>query len=60
MLPNDPYLLLSVINMKLRDFDGDFATLCDHEDVDGQALLDKLATIGYVYVKEQNQFRPAE
>ena len=54
MMPNDPVMLLSYVNLKLRDFYPSLDDLC--EDVDKQTVLDKLSTIGYVYNKERNQF----
>ena len=34
MIPNDPNILLSVINMKLRDFYSSLDKLCDDLDYD--------------------------
>ena len=56
MIPNDPAMLLSYVNLKLRDFYSSLDDLCDDEDVDKQTILDKLSTIGYVYNKDRNQF----
>ncbi|MDD6657890.1 MAG: DUF4250 domain-containing protein [Lachnospiraceae bacterium] len=56
MMPNDPVMLLSYVNLKLRDFYSSLDALCDDEDIDKQTVLDKLSTIGYVYNKERNQF----
>lgn len=56
MMPNDPVMLLSYVNLKLRDFYPSLDELCDDEGVDKQTVLDKLSTIGYVYNKDRNQF----
>lgn len=56
MMPNDPIMLLSYVNLKLRDFYSSLDDLCEDEDVDKQTILDKLATIGYVYNRDRNQF----
>lgn len=56
MLPKDPVMLLSYVNLKLRDYYGSLEDLCENEDVEKQALLDKLSGIGYVYNEEKNQF----
>lgn len=56
MMPYDPVMLLSYVNLKLRDFYPSLDDLCDDEDVDKQTVLDKLSTIGYVYNKDRNQF----
>ena len=55
-LPNDPILLLSVVNMKLRDFYKDLDTLCQEMSVDKTKLIDKLADIDYEYDAKTNQF----
>lgn len=52
----DPVMLLSFVNLKLRDFYGDLETLCEEEDLDCKELTDKLASIGYRYDKSRNQF----
>lgn len=56
MAPNDPVMLLSYVNLKLRDYYKNLDDLCENEDMDKQALLDKLTGIGYVYKEENNQF----
>ncbi|MCI8520319.1 MAG: DUF4250 domain-containing protein [Clostridia bacterium] len=56
MLPNDPIILLSVVNTKLRDFYSDLDEMCDDLQIDREELESKLASVGYKYRKEQNQF----
>ena len=56
MIPKDPVMLLSFINLKLRDFYSSLEALCDDLDVDAKEITDKLASINYHYNKEQNQF----
>ena len=56
MLPKDPVMLLSYVNLKLRDYYSSLEDLCENEDIEKQALLDKLSGIGYVYNEEKNQF----
>ena len=56
MLPNDPHLLVSVINMKLRDFYASLDALCDDLDEDKASVIAELNEIGYRYDKERNQF----
>ena len=56
MLPKDPAMLLSFVNMKLRDFYGNLEVLCDELDVNRQDIAEKLTEIGYHYDKERNQF----
>lgn len=56
MIPKDPAMLLSFINLKLRDFYSSFEALCDDLDADAEEITDKLASIDYYYNKEKNQF----
>lgn len=56
MLPNDPIIMLSVLNTKLRDFYGSLDELCDDLELNKSEIENKLAAIGYKYQKERNQF----
>jgi hypothetical protein len=56
MIPVDPYMLLSYINLKLRDFYESPEILCDDLNIDRQELEDKLSSINYHYSEENNQF----
>lgn len=55
-LPNNPYVLLSIINMKLRDFYSSIDALCDDLDENKEEIDNILNSIGYFYSKENNQF----
>ena len=55
-LPNDPIILLSVINTKLRDRYKDIDELCQDLSVDKDDLFAKLNNIDYVYDYKCNQF----
>lgn len=55
-IPNDPIILLSYINTKLRDDYPSLAALCDDLNIDEPTLKAKLATIGYVYDPKLNKF----
>ena len=55
-LPRDPYMLLSVVNMKLRDFYPSLDALCDDLDVAVQDVAEPLETAGYHYDRQQNAF----
>ena len=55
-LPNDPYMLLSMINMKLRDFYPDLDALCEDMNVDKEELCSKLKAARFEYSKENNNF----
>ena len=56
MLPSDPYMLLSAVNMKLRDGNSSLEDLCADEDVSLEELVEKLQKIGYSYDEEQRKF----
>lgn len=56
MLPNDPVMLLSVVNTKLRDEYSGLSDLCISMDVKETCLTEKLASIGYYYDEIRNQF----
>lgn len=56
MIPKDPVMLLSFVNLKLRDFYGSLDALCEELELDREELLKKLAAIDYHYDKERNQF----
>ena len=56
MIPKDPVMLLSFINLKLRDYYSSFEALCEDLDVDGEEIVNKLAGINYQYDVYQNQF----
>lgn len=55
-LPQDPMILLSFINMKLRDFYPTLDALCEDMNVDKEEILNKLAAFGFEYSEEQNKF----
>lgn len=57
MLPNDPFMLLSIINLKLRDFYDSLESLCDDLNINKSELVEKLSKIGYSYNKLENQFK---
>ncbi len=56
MIPKDPAMLLSFINLKLRDYGKDLAGICEELDVRQEELEEKLAGIDYYYDREKNQF----
>ena len=56
MIPKDPVMLLSVLNLKLRDFYKSDEEMYEDLDLDRKEIEEKLAGIGYTYDKERNQF----
>ena len=55
-LPQDPMMLLSMINMKLRDEYGSLDELCDDMNIDRDELCHRLAAAGFEYSKQTNKF----
>ena len=55
-LPNDPMILFSVLNMKLRDFYPSLDALCDDMDEDKQRILALMAQAGFRYDEARNAF----
>ena len=55
-LPNDPMLLLSVVNTKLRDFYPSLEAFCEDMCIDQEALIEKLKGIDYEYDESRRQF----
>ena len=56
MLPNDPMILLSYVNTKLRDEYDSLAAFCEDLDLDEAVLKEKLAAVGFVYDAGRNRF----
>ncbi len=56
MIPKDPVMLLSYVNLKLRDFNTSLDALCEDLDADRNEIVEKLAGIDYHYDEEKNQF----
>ncbi len=55
-LPNDPIILLSVVNTRLRDYYSSLDEFCAAEDIDRKTLEKKLLSVGYTYNALTNQF----
>ncbi|EGQ9965912.1 DUF4250 domain-containing protein [Vibrio cholerae] len=54
----DPIMLMSIINMKLRDdFGGDLDKFVNYFDIDRSALEAKLASAGFEFLPQVGQFR---
>ena len=56
MFPQDPVILLSYVNTKLRDEYPSLDELCAALDADREELVQKLEGINYRYSLERNQF----
>lgn len=55
-LPQDPIMLYSVINTKLRDFYPSLDALCEDVGLNEEELKKKLSSAGFEYDKDRNQF----
>lgn len=53
----DVNMLLSLVNMQLRDRYDDLDDLCKAQDLDQGALIARLASGGFHYQAAQKQFR---
>ena len=60
ILPNDPVMLLSVVNTELRDRYPSLEELAKAYGVTEQEITDQLALIKYEYQPETNQFHKEE
>ena len=56
-MPNDPFMLYSAINMKLRDEYPSLRALCSDLDIDESELTARLEAAGFTFMPEINQFR---
>lgn len=56
MIPKDPVMLLSFVNLKLRDYYNSLEMLCEELELDEKELVAKLEGIDYRYDREKNQF----
>lgn len=55
-IPNDPMMLLSYINTKLRDDYPNLQLLCDDLELNFDDITSKLSTIDYSYNEKLNRF----
>lgn len=55
-LPEDPMMLYSFINMKLRDFYLSLDALCEDMNVEKEVIVRTLKRVGFEYNPERNRF----
>ena len=55
-LPEEPMMLYSFVNMKLRDFYPSLDALCEDMNVDKEHIIRKLKAVGLEYSAERNRF----
>ncbi len=57
-MPSDPFMLLSMVNMRLRDGNySDPEELCKEEDWDFKEMTSRLESAGFIYLPEVKQYR---
>ena len=56
-LPNDPFMLLSVVNTKLRDCYSSLDALCEDMGEDKEKIISTLSSLGFEYIEELNSFK---
>lgn len=57
VLNMDPNILLSIINLKLRDYYSNLDSLCEDMDIKKEILEKRLKEIDYIYDRDKNQFK---
>lgn len=57
MLPKDPIMLLSTVNMKLRDHHDTLEDFCLSHNISDEDIKSKLASVNYFYDENSNQFK---
>ena len=55
-LPQDPMMLYSAVNMKLRDRYNSLDELCEDLEIDRADLEHRLAKVGFEYSVKDNKF----
>ena len=55
-LPEDPMMLYSYLNMKLRDEYASLDALCEDMDVSKEEILEKMKGVSFEYDSERNRF----
>ncbi len=55
-IPNDPAMLLSFVNLKLRDFYKSLDEMCEDLGVSKEEIEEKLRSIDYEYDAASNRF----
>ena len=55
-IPQDPMMLMSFINMKLRDFYPSLDALCEDLEISREELEERLSKAGFEYSEENKRF----
>ena len=59
-IPKDPFMLLSFMNMQLRDNYSSLAEMVRANDLDQAEIEEKLKNAGYQYDEALKQFKPLQ
>jgi hypothetical protein len=57
MASMDPVMLMSIVNMKIRDEFGDLDSYVKFYELDKETLITRLANAGFDYLVDAKQFR---
>ena len=55
-IPQDPVMLLSYVNTKLRDGYASLDVFCERENAQKENIVQALNALGYAYDEQKNQF----
>lgn len=55
-VPKDPVMLLSYVNLKLRDYYSSAEAMCEDLDINLEELNKTLSAINYEYDADKNQY----
>ena len=55
-IPKDAAMLLSFVNLKLRDHYPSLDAMCDDLEIDKDEIISKLSSIDYEYDEKKNAF----
>lgn len=55
-IPTDPIMLLSFLNLKLRDYYDSLGALCSDNELDEEEIKKKMLSVGYTYDESKNRF----
>ncbi|MDL2295502.1 DUF4250 domain-containing protein [Lachnospiraceae bacterium OttesenSCG-928-E19] len=56
-MPKDPVMLLSYVNLKLRDYYSSLSEMCEDLEANEKEIVEKLSGINYYYDSRSNQFK---
>ena len=56
VIPKDPFMLYSWVNLKLRDYYPSLDALCEDLELEKSDILEKLSAAGFEYNENLNKF----